>query len=273
MAAPRAFVLGHPVGHSRSPKLHGYWLRTLRIEGSYELADVPPEGLAGFFETMRAQGFVGGNVTVPHKVESMAFMDRLDEEARAVGAVNTVWTERGQLVGGNTDVAGFMANLDALAPGWEGPAVLLGAGGAARAAIHGLRQRHTTVHVVNRTAAHAAALADRFGAGVRAHPWEALPELLGSAGLLVNTTSLGMAGRPELEIDLTRLPRRAVVYDIVYVPRETALLRQARERGHRTVDGLGMLLHQAAPGFAHWFGMTPAVTPELRALLEADIPG
>lgn len=268
--AARAFVLGYPVGHSRSPMLHGYWLRTMGIRGSYELAEVPPEGLAAFFEGMRGRGFVGGNVTVPHKVASMSFMSRLDEEARAVGAVNTIWLEDGALVGSNTDTIGFLANLDALAPGWEGPAVVIGAGGAARAVIHGLRQRRALVHLVNRTRAKADALAERFG-GVTAHDWETLPELMRGAGLLVNTSSLGMQGKPPLELDLTPLPRRAVVHDIVYVPLETRLLAEARARGHRVVDGLGMLLHQAVPGFAHWFGVIPEVTPELRALLEADI--
>jgi len=273
MAGPRAFVLGHPVAHSRSPMLHGYWLRKLGIEGSYERVDVPPERLAGFFRTFTAQGYAGGNVTVPHKVASMPFIARLEDEARVIGAVNTIWVENGALVGGNTDAAGFMAHLDEAAPGWDGPALVLGAGGAARAAIHGLRERRVPVHVANRTAAHAASLADRFGSGVKAHPWEALPSLLEEAGLLVNTTSLGMRGNPALAIDLARLPRWAVVYDIVYVPLETDLLRDARARGHRVVDGLGMLLHQAVPGFARWFGVTPRVTPELRALLEADIRG
>src|SRR4051812_36465680 len=201
MAAPRAFVLGHPVAHSRSPALHGYWLRTLGLEGAYERVDVPPEELAAFFRMMAAHGFVGGNVTVPHKVACMPFMARLDEQARAIGAVNTVWLENGGLVGGNTDAIGFMAHLDAAAPGWDGPAVVLGAGGAARAAIHGLRERHVTVHVANRTRANAELLARRFGAGVTAHEWESVPELLRGAGLLVNTTSLGMQGKPALAID------------------------------------------------------------------------
>ena len=268
--AARAFVLGHPVGHSRSPMLHGYWLRTMGVRGSYELADVRPEGLADFFAKMKSRGFVGGNVTVPHKVAVMPFMSRLDEEARAIGAVNTIWFEDGALVGGNTDTIGFLANLDELAPGWEGPAVVIGAGGAARAVIHGLRQRRALVHIVNRTRAHADALAERFR-GVTAHAWDELPELMRGAGILVNTSSLGMQGKPRLEIDLAPLPRRAVVHDIVYVPLETDLIRDAKARGHRTVDGLGMLLHQAVAGFAHWFGVVPQVTPELRALLEADI--
>ncbi|HYZ61094.1 MAG TPA: shikimate dehydrogenase [Acetobacteraceae bacterium] len=273
MAAPRAFIMGHPVGHSRSPMLHGYWLRTLGIAGSYELIDVLGPELGAFLAGMQAQGFVGGNVTVPHKVAVMPYMSRLDPAARAVGAVNTIWLEDGAMIGGNTDAAGFMANLDELAPMWTGPAVVLGAGGAARAAVHALRQRNTVVHLVNRTLSHAEGLVERFGMAVHAHPWEELPGLLPRAGLVVNTTSLGMQGKPPLVIDLAPLPRGAVVYDIVYVPLETELLRQARAAGHRTVDGLGMLLHQAVPGFARWFGVTPKVTPELRGLIEADLRG
>lgn len=273
--APRAFILGHPVRHSRSPMIHGYWLRTLRLPGSYEFAEVAAEGLAGFFAGLRADRFVGGNVTVPHKVAVTRFLARLDPAAQAIGAVNTIWTEAGELVGGNTDAAGFMANLDEKAAGWAdgGPALVLGAGGAARAALHGLLGRGQQVQIVNRTRAHAEALATYFGARVTAHGWEALPGLLPGAGLLVNTTSLGMTGKPKLEIDLAPLGEGAVVYDIVYVPLETELLAQARRRGHRVVDGLGMLLHQAVPGFARWFGVTPQVTPKLRALVEADVRG
>ncbi len=234
---------------------------------------MPPAELPAFLAGFAGRGFVGGNVTVPHKVAAMPFMARLDPAARAIGAVNTVWLEHGAAVGGNSDAAGFMANLDERAPGWDGPAVVLGAGGAARAAVHALRERRVAVQIVNRTRAHADALAERSGANVSAHAAEALPELLAGAGLLVNTTSLGMVGKPALEIDLAPLRRRAVVYDIVYVPLQTALLRAASAQGHRTVDGLGMLLHQAVPGFARWFGVTPTVTPELRALIEADLRG
>jgi len=271
MTAPRAFILGHPVAHSRSPMLHGHWLRSHGVPGSYELADVPPEGLAAFFARFRGEGFVGGNVTVPHKVAAMRFVDRLDPTAEAVGAVNTIWAEGAELAGSNTDVAGFLAHLDASAPGWDraGEALVLGAGGAARAAVYALRQRGLAIHIVNRTLATAEALAARFAA--EAHPWSELPRLLGRAGLLVNTTALGMKGQPPLTIDVALLPAGAVVYDIVYVPLETPLLTAARTRNLRTVDGLGMLLHQAVPGFSRWFGLTPTVTPELRALIEADL--
>src|SRR5262249_8871929 len=197
---------------------------------------------------------------------------RRDEAARAIGAVNVVWYENGELIAGNTDVHGFLAHLDATAPGWDGVtrrAVIMGAGGGARSITYGLRSRSLNVAVVNRRAARAEKLAADFGAS--AYGWDELSRLLGSADLLVNATSMGMIGKPPLDIDLTPLPRHAIVYDIVYVPLETALLRAARERGHRTVDGLGMLLHQAVPAFARWFGVTPRVTPELRELIESDI--
>ncbi len=274
MTTPRAFVLGHPVGHSRSPMLHGYWLRTLGIDGAYDLQDVPPEGLRGFFASLRDRGYVGGNVTVPHKMAAMEFVSRIDDTARGIGAVNTIWTEGGALVGGNTDAIGFMANLDDRAPGWDGgggTAVVLGAGGAARAAAYGLLARGLEVHLVNRTVSHASELAAHFGAGTHGHDWQALPDLLRRADLLVNTTSLGMLAKPALAIDLAPLKPGAVVYDVVYVPLETRLLKDAAALGHRVVDGLGMLLHQAVAGFTRWFGVVPAVTAELRSLIEADI--
>jgi shikimate dehydrogenase len=278
---PRAFLLGHPVAHSRSPMLHGYWLRAYGISGAYDLQDVAPDDLAGFFAGLRARGHVGGNVTVPHKVAAMAFVERVDAAALAVGAINTIWTEGGAWVGGNTDALGFLANLDDRAPGWDHPparhaavqALILGAGGAARAAVYGLLSRGMQVHLANRTRSHADALAAHFGADVRAHDMEEVPDLLAGADLLVNTTSLGMQGKPPLTIDLSPLPRHALVCDAVYVPLETPLLASGRQRGLRCVDGLGMLLHQATPGFAHWFGQTPMVTAELRGLIEADIRG
>lgn len=273
-AAPKACVIGHPVAHSRSPMLHNYWLRELGIAGSYEKIDVPPEALGAFFASFERNGFVGGNITVPHKAEAAKYVARRDEAARAIGAINTVWFENGQLVGANTDAYGFIANLDERAPGWDvasGRAVILGAGGAARAAIYGLRSRNMTVTLVNRTAQHVEALASYFGNGVSVGDPSDLGSLLGSADLLVNTTSLGMSGKPPLEISLDPLKRTAVVYDVVYVPLETRLLRDAATRGHRIVDGLGMLLHQAVMGFSKWFGKTPKITQELRAMLEVDI--
>ncbi len=273
MTAGRAFVMGHPIAHSRSPMLHGYWLERYGIAGSYERVDVAPEALAAFFASFRETGWVGGNVTVPHKLAVIQYLDRIDGAATALGAVNTIWWEDGKLVGGNTDWTGFLGNLDELAPGWDrdaGKALILGAGGAARAAAYGLKERGLSVALCNRTAAKAEELATHFG-GMSGHGMDALPGLMREADLLVNTTSLGMLGKPPLEIDLAPLKPGAVVYDVVYVPLETGLLKAAKAKGHRTVDGLGMLLHQAVEGFRHWFGTTPEVTAELRALLIDDI--
>ncbi len=267
----RACVMGHPVAHSRSPMLHGYWLRTLGIEGAYELADVAPDDFAAFFRGLGANGFAGGNITKPHKEQAFRLVDWREDAADAIGAVNTVWYENGALIGGNTDWLGIVLSLDAIAPGWDkGRAVVLGAGGAARAATYGFRQRGLSVSLVNRTLARAEQLAANFP-GVTVHGYDALPRLMADADVLINTTSLGQAGNPPLEIDLTNLKRSAIVYDVIYVPLETGLLKAARRAGHRTVDGLSMLLYQAVPGFAHWFGVTPTVTAEQRAILEADI--
>ncbi len=273
MALTRAFVIGHPVAQSRSPMLHGYWLKTYGLAGSYEKVDVAPEALDDFFAGFRDARWVGGNVTVPHKVAVMKHLDRIDDAARTLGAVNTIWWESNALVGGNTDWSGFLGNLDERAPGWDrngGKAVIIGAGGAARAAAYGLKARGMTVALCNRTRDKAAEIAESLG-GMSGHGLEALPALMNEADLLVNTTSLGMSGKPPLDIDLSPLKVGAVVHDIVYVPLETDLLKQAKARGHRTVDGLGMLLHQAVEGFHHWFGVKPEVTNELRELLEGDI--
>lgn len=271
--APKAFLIGHPVAHSRSPMLHGHWLQTLGLPGSYEKIDVAPEKLAEFFSSFDEAGWAGGNVTVPHKVDVIPFLDRITEAAEAMGAVNTIWREGDQLVGSNTDASGFMGNLDDLAPGWEASskkALIIGAGGAARAAAYGLKERGLSVDLCNRTAAKAEELAAHFG-DTGGHGLDALPALMREADLLVNTTSLGMSGKPPLKIDLSPLKPGAIVYDVVYVPLETDILKDAAARGHRTVTGLGMLLHQAVEGFGHWFGQTPQVTEELRALLIADI--
>jgi shikimate dehydrogenase len=244
------------------------------LPGQYEAVDVAPEALNRFMTGFRDAGFVGGNVTAPHKQAVFAFVDRVEPEAAAIGAVNTVWIEGDTIVGGNTDSLGFLANLDACAPGWgdaAGLAIVLGAGGAARAVVHGLLQRGLRVHVVNRTDTAAEALAAQFGPRASWGRWAALPQVLPAAELLVNTTVLGTAGAPPLLIDLATLRPGAVVADIVYVPLTTPLLRDAAARGHRVADGLGMLLHQAVPGFTRWFGQTPIVTPALRAALVADI--
>ncbi len=269
----RAFVMGFPVKHSRSPMLHGYWLKKYGIEGSYEHAEVSPEALDGFFAGFRDAGWVGGNITVPHKLAVIPHLDRIDAAAEALGAVNTIWWEGDSLVGGNTDWIGVLGNLDELAPGWDaggGKAVVIGAGGAARAAAYALKSRGMSVALANRTVGKAEGLAEHFG-GMTGHGMDALPGLMRDADMLVNTTSLGMHGSPTLELDLTTLKPSAMVHDVIYVPLETDLLKQAKARGHRTVDGLGMLLHQAVEGFRHWFDVTPVVTPELRQMLIDDI--
>ena len=274
MTRPRAACLiGWPAAHSRSPLIHHYWLRTLEIEGGYNIEAVPPEGFAEFVLHLSTHGFVGANVTLPHKERALA-LSRPDARARAVGAANTLWYEGGELRSTNTDIEGFINNLDACAPGWDSleEALVLGAGGSSRAVVFGLVERGIKrVHLANRTIDRARALADQFGANVHPVAWDVIGHLLPRAGLLVNTTSLGMHGQPALELDANLLPPDAIVADLVYVPLETQLLAAARARGLRTADGLGMLLHQAVGGFELWFGRRPEVTPALRALVEADL--
>lgn len=274
LGTPRAFILGHPVAQSRSPMIHGYWLKALGIDGAYDFQDITTEGLPAFFEGLRAAGYVGGNVTAPHKSAVIPFLARTDAAAKAIGAVSTIWTEDGRYVGGNADAHGFLGNIDERCPGWDKQtrrATVLGAGGAARAVAYALLERGLAVTVVNRTPERATALAAHFDHRVEAMPWDAATGLLPVTDLLVNTTSLGMAGKAPLVFDLAGLKPGAIVYDVISVPLETELLRTARRRGHPVVDGLGMLLHQAGIGFSRWFGVTPVVTPELRALVEADI--
>jgi len=274
MAELKAFVCGHPIAHSRSPLIHSHWLKSYGIDGSYTAIDVAPADFAAFLRGLAAAGLRGGNVTIPHKEAAFAAVQRRDEAAEQIGAVNTLWFEDGVLWGGNTDAYGFAANLDHLAPGWAkgDVAVVLGAGGASRAIIHALKQRgFKDIRIVNRTVARAEQLANQFGAGITAHPQAATPELLGDASLLVNTTALGMHGNEGLPADPANLPGHAIVTDIVYVPLETPLLTAAKARGLKTVDGLGMLLHQAVPGFERWFGKRPEVTAELRNLIVADM--
>jgi len=274
ISRPRAACLiGWPAAHSRSPLIHHYWLRTLGIEGGYNIEAIPPEGFAEFILHLSAHGFIGANVTRPHKERALALSEP-DARARAVGAANTLWYDGAKLCSTNTDVEGFINNLDASAPGWDGAsdALVLGAGGASRAVLFGLLERGITrVHLANRTVERAQALADQFGAAVHPVAWDAIGDLLPRARVLVNTTSLGMHGQPQLAIDLGRLPADAVVADLVYVPLKTHLLAAAEARGLRCADGLGMLLHQAVRGFELWFGRRPEVTPELRALVEADL--
>ena len=271
--ARAACLIGWPAAHSRSPLIHHYWLRTLGIEGGYNIEAVPPEGFAEFVLHLSTHGFVGANVTLPHKERALA-LSTPDARARAVGAANTLWYDNGELRSTNTDIEGFINNLDACAPGWDAieDALVLGAGGSSRAVVFGLVERGIKrVHLANRTIDRARTLADQFGANVHPVAWDAIDGLLPRAGLLVNTTSLGMHGQPALELDAGRLPSQAIVADLVYVPLETPLLAAARGRGLKTADGLGMLLHQAVGGFTLWFGKKPEVTPQLRALLEADV--
>jgi shikimate dehydrogenase len=274
VSRPRAACLiGWPAAHSRSPLIHHYWLRTLGIEGGYNIEAVPPEGFAEFVMHLSTHGFVGANVTIPHKERALA-LSMPDARARAVGAANTLWYDGGELRSTNTDIEGFINNLDACAPGWDTAtdALVLGAGGSSRAVVFGLVERGIKrVYLANRTIERAEALAVQFGADVHPVAWDAIKDLLPRTGLLVNTTSLGMHGQPALEVDAGLLPSHAVVADLVYAPLETPLLAAARAHGLKTADGLGMLLHQAVRGFELWFGQRPEVTPELRALVEADL--
>ena len=274
MATTRASCLiGWPAAHSRSPLIHHYWLRQFGIEGGYSIEAVPPEGFAEFVLHLSTHGFVGANVTIPHKERALA-LTAPDERARAVGAANTLWYDGDMLRSTNTDIEGFINNLDASAPGWDKieDALVLGAGGSSRAVVFGLIERGIKrVHLANRTIERAQALADQFGANVHPVAWDAIGGVLPHAALLVNTTSLGMKGQPSLDIDVGLLPSHAAVADLVYVPLQTPLLAAAQARGLKTADGLGMLLHQAVRGFELWFGRRPQVTPELRALVEADL--
>ncbi len=269
----RACVIGWPVSHSLSPVIHGYWLKQCGIDAEYVKAPVEPKDLATFLTNLAANRFCGGNITVPHKIEAHRICEHRDAAADAIGAVNTVWLDGGRLAGSNTDGYGFLANLDSEAAGWDrqGAAVVIGAGGAARAIVWALRQRGIEdIRIVNRTRARAVELAAAFPPA-SAHGLEALDRVLQGAALIVNASTLGMKGAPPLDIDLSHTAPEATVCDIVYSPLETELLGQARERGLRAVDGLGMLLHQAVPGFEIWFGVRPQVTPELRKAVLATI--
>jgi shikimate dehydrogenase len=274
---PRACVTGWPVGHSRSPLIHGYWLRTYGIEGSYERVATPPGEFKRFAASIGSDGLRGANVTVPHKVAAFGACDRCTSVAEAMGAVNTIWREGGVLWGENTDAEGFLGSLDDEAPGWRREVrsgVILGAGGASRAVAYALLSAGLErITIVNRTIDRAKAVADGFGPRLFVSDWKEASDRLGDADILVNTTSLGMSGQNRLEIDISALRPGAIVADAVYVPLETALIQDARRLGYRAVGGLGMLLHQAAPGFERWFGIRPSVTSELRGLVEADILG
>jgi shikimate dehydrogenase len=268
-----ACIIAWPAGHSRSPLIHNYWAKKYNLDVEYRREAVPPEKFFAFVKHLRANGYVGANVSVPHKEAALATSDP-DERARAVGAANCLWYDGDKLRSTNTDVEGFLANLDQSAPGWDRgleSAVVLGAGGAARAVVFALIAREVKrIYVSNRSPERAQALQKKFGSRVHVVQWGQTTGLLGGAGLLVNTTSLGMVGQPPLEVNL-RCADSLVVADLVYAPLVTGLLAMARERGVRTADGLGMLLHQAVRGFERWFGVKPEVTAELRALVEADL--
>lgn len=271
-----AFVTGWPIKHSRSPIIHGHWLAKFGIAGRYTREAVAPEDFPAFITKLKdgSSGYRGGNVTIPHKEMAFALADRPDAIAEELGAANTLWMEDGVLHASNSDVYGFTANLDEQSPGWGNVdrAVILGAGGASRAIIQAVRDQGVgEIHVVNRTVARAQELADRFGQNVHAHAMEALGEVMSGAGLFVNTTSLGMDGAPIPQFDFSTMLTNAVVTDIVYIPLQTDILKQAEEQGFVTVDGLGMLLHQAVPGFEKWFGLRPVVDRALRDLVIADM--
>lgn len=268
-----ACVIGWPIEHSRSPLIHNYWLKRYRIPGAYRAEAVPPHEFREFVQSLAARGYVGANVTVPHKEAALAW-SQPDDRARAVGAANTLWRD-GVLRSTNTDVEGFLHNLDACAPNWNrngATAVVLGAGGAARAVIYGLLERGTRrIVAINRTPRRTQDLRQRFGTQIATADWAERDASLTDASLLVNATTLGMHGQPDLAIDVGRLPAAAIVADLVYVPLDTPLLRAARARGLCTADGIGMLLHQAVRGFLLWFGKKPEITNELKSLLERDL--
>jgi shikimate dehydrogenase len=276
----RACVIGWPVEHSRSPLIHRYWLKQYGIDGAYEKEAVPPEEIESFLRGLGERGYAGANVTLPHKLAALKAAEVADEAAYAIGAANTLWLDQdGKLNATNTDAYGFMTNLEMQAPGWNAggrPVVVIGAGGAARAILYGLLQAGAgKIVLANRTRDKAEALAAYFGPmsahGVEVAAWGERNRAVTDCGLLVNSTSLGMTGQPPLDLDLGGLPKDAVVADIVYAPLMTPLLTAARNRGRATVDGLGMLLHQAVPGFERWFGVRPEVTPELRAHIAASL--
>ena len=271
-----AGVMGWPVAHSRSPKIHNHWLEKHGLPGAYVLLPVAPGTLNVALPGLAALGFRGCNITIPHKVDAIALVHDVDAHARRVGAINTIVVQPDRsLRGMNTDGYGFIQSLLEASPAWvadAGPITVLGAGGAARAVVLALADRGAReIRLVNRTFEKADALAKEFGAPLKALPWAERHAALADVALLVNTTSQGMHGSPALDLNLDALPRRALVSDIIYVPLETPLLAGARQRGNVTVNGLGMLLHQARPAFEAWFGVLPEVTGDLRRLVEATL--
>jgi shikimate dehydrogenase len=270
----KACVTGWPIGHSRSPIIHEFWLKKYKISGSYGVEAVRPEDFPAFINKIRDGEYVGANVTIPHKLAALKACDVASETARKIGAANTLWLEGDKLHADNTDAYGFISYLDEVASGWndDAPAAVLGAGGAARAVVYALVERDIQeVRIFNRTLEKAKVIANEYGSRVTTYDWSLRSENLAECGLLVNTTSLGMAGSPPLEMDIGVMGDNSVVFDIVYTPLKTDLLRQAEMQGLNIVDGLGMLMHQAVPGFERWFGKRPAVTKELHDLLINDV--
>jgi shikimate dehydrogenase len=281
MADPERFllagVMGWPVMHSRSPKLHNYWFEKYQLAGRYVPLAIKPEGLRAALRALFALGFAGCNLTIPHKQTAKAIVDEVDEVARKIGAISCVSVRAdGTLLGSNNDWYGFVHSIAQECPGWRaeaGPAVVIGAGGGARAVVYALAERGVReIHLLNRTVERAQKLAADFGSPIKVLPWSERHAALADAAIAVNATSQGMVGNPPLDLDLARLPKSALVADIVYIPLATPLLAAARARGNPTINGLGMLLHQARPAWKAWFGIEPEVTAELRALIEATIP-
>lgn len=271
----KACVIGWPIEQSRSPLIHNYWIKTLGLEGDYSKQAVEPAALATFIRSLEKNGFAGCNVTVPHKEAVFKLADVRHASANAVGAANTIWHDRGKIIAANTDTYGYMAYLELRYPDWnkrEAAVSVLGAGGSARALIYGfLKEGVSEVRVFNRSAARAIDLVSHFGPRVKALAWEERSRKSQDVSLLVNTTTLGMKGVGDPAIDVNLLDAHCIVSDIVYVPLETALLKTAAGRGLKTLDGLGMLLHQAVPAFEAWFGVTPKVSDELYQLISATI--
>jgi shikimate dehydrogenase len=280
MAHPDRFllagVMGWPVMHSRSPMLHNFWFRQHALAGTYVPLAIRPEGLAAALRALHPLGFAGVNLTIPHKQQAMTIVDEVDTVAKRIGAISCVVVRPdGSLSGSNNDCYGFIHNIKQEQPDWRadsGPVVVIGAGGGARAACYGLAQEGAReIRLVNRTIARARAIAEEFGGPIEALPWEQRHDALEGATMVVNATSCGMVGQPALDIRLDKLPASALAADIIYIPLETPFLAAARRRGNRTVNGLGMLLHQGRPAWKAWFGIEPEVTPELRAMVEKTI--
>lgn len=280
MAHPDRFllagVMGWPVMHSRSPLIHNHWFKVHGMAGTYVPLAIEQKGLAKALRAMHPLGFSGCNLTIPHKQTAMEIVDEVNDAARSIGAISCVTVRPdGSLMGSNNDAFGFIRNLKQEQPSWRadaGPAVVIGAGGGSRAVCYGLLQEGVKeIRLLNRGFERAQIIADEFGSAIRAYPWTQRHDVMGGAALVVNTTSQGMVGQTALDIKLDLLPLSALAADIIYIPLETPFLAAARERGHRTVNGLGMLLHQGPLAWKAWFGMEPAVTAELRSLVEASL--